>query len=203
MKILRLFLSNPDTCYTPQEVSTRAKVHIQTTHKELRLLAKIGCIKKEQCVQHTFRGRGKNRKEVQKKVQGVIIDRSFEHFHTLRNFILNIAPTDEQGILKKVSGSGKIKLVITAGVFIHEPSSRVDILIVGDALQEARLRSAIRDLEAHMGQELRYAAFSTADFTYRLSVYDRLVRDVLDYPHQVLVDALPPTWKDVGMQKAH
>jgi hypothetical protein len=69
-------------------------------------------------------------------------------------------------------------------------------------MKESRLKSAIRDLEAHIGHELRYAAFSTADFTYRLGVYDRLIRDILDYPHQIIVDKLNPNWQDVHMRKA-
>jgi len=87
-------------------------------------------------------------------------------------------------------------------VFIQDPDGRVDILVVGDSMKDSRLKAAIRDLESHMGHELRYAAFSTDDFTYRLGAYDRLIRDVLDYPHQIVVDKLNPNWKDVHMRKS-
>ena len=107
------------------------------------------------------------------------------------------------GVAKKVGGAGKIKLIITAGEFIQEEDSRVDILIVGDGLRDSRLKAVIRDLEAHMGKELRYAAFSTGDFTYRLGIYDRLIRDVLDYPHQIIVDRLATGWQDVHMRKTN
>lgn len=201
VKILRLFLSNPDTCYTQDEISSRAKVHTQTVKKELNLFSKIGLIKKKQDSRMVTTGRGKNKKETKKRVSGFIIDRDFAAFDALRNFMLNIAPTDDKGILKKVVGVGKIKLVIIAGEFLQEADSRIDILVVGDAVKETRLKSAIRELEAQMGRELRYAAFSTQDFTYRLGIYDRLIRDVLDYPHQIIVDKLDPTWKDVHMRK--
>ena len=201
VKILRLFLSNLDTCYTQAEVAEHTKVHIQTVRKELNLLTKIGLLKKENDTRTVLTGRGKNKKETKKKVSGFAVDRSFSDLVALRNFILNIQPTDDKGILKKVSGAGSMKLVIVAGVFIREPDSRIDILVVGDSIHDARLKSAIRDLESHMGRELRYAAFTTSDFTYRLGVYDRLVRDVLDYPHQIIVDKLAPTWKDVHMRK--
>ncbi|MCA9334468.1 hypothetical protein KC963_05450, partial [Candidatus Saccharibacteria bacterium] len=198
---LRLFLSNLDTNYTSEEVGTHAKVHPQTVRKELNLLTKIGLLKKVTCSRLVTKGRGKNKKEATQKVQGFVIDRGFNDLAALRNFILNIAPTDDDGILKKVSGVGKIKLVIISGVFIQDPDSRVDILVVGDALKESKLKSAVRDLESHMGHELRFAAFTTTDFTYRLGVYDRLIRDVLDYPHQIIVDKLGPNWRDVHMRK--
>jgi hypothetical protein len=45
-------------------------------------------------------------------------------------------------------------------------------------------------MEAEIGKELRYAYFSTDEFRYRLSMYDKLIRDILDYPHRVLLDKL-------------
>ncbi|MBF05541.1 hypothetical protein CL644_02430 [bacterium] len=201
VKILRLFLSNLDSCYTSDEVAKRAKVHPQTVRKELDLFTKIGLLKKQNDTRIVTKGRGKNKKEAKKKVSGFIIDSTFADLLALRNFILNINPTDDNGILKKINGTGKIKLVIISGVFIRDTDSRIDILVVGDSLKDSRLKEAIRDLESHMGHELRYAAFSTPDFTYRLSVYDRLIRDVLDYPHQIIVDKMAPAWKDVHMRK--
>ena len=47
-----------------------------------------------------------------------------------------------------------------------------------------------RGIETEIGKELRYAVFSTNDFKYRLTVYDRLVRDILDYPHHIVVDRI-------------
>lgn len=201
VKILRLFLSNPDDCYTADEISKHAKVHIQTTRKEIRLMEKIELIKKSNCTRTIEQGRGANKKEVQKKISGFTVNREFEHLYALRSFILNIAPTDEKGIEKKLGSAGRLRLVLISGVFIQDPDSRIDIMVVGDAMKDTRLKAAIRDLEAEMGRELRYAAFSTADFTYRLGVYDRLIRDILDYPHQVVVDKLGSAWKEVSMRK--
>jgi len=201
VKILRLFLSNPDMVYSPAEVAERAKVHIQTTKKEIALLYKIGLLKQHSMVQQVTTGRGAKKKVAKRKVAGYGIDREFKDLTAMRNFILNIAPTDEKGIAKKVSSVGKIRLIIVAGEFLRDPDSRVDILIVGDAMKDSRIKAVVRDLEAHMGKELRYAAFSTEDFTYRLSIYDRLIRDVLDYPHQIVVDKLPVGWQDVHMRK--
>ena len=68
-------------------------------------------------------------------------------------------------------------------------------------MKESKLKAVIRDLEAMMGIELRYAAFSTNDFMYRMSIYDRLLRDVLDYPHQIIVDKLAVGWQDINMRR--
>ena len=65
---------------------------------------------------------------------------------------------------------------------------RMLFLLAADGLNEGRLERAIRTLEPEFGREIRYAAFSTTEFRYRLTVQDRLIRDTLDYPHLVLLD---------------
>jgi len=37
---------------------------------------------------------------------------------------------------------------------------------------------------------VRYAAFPSDEFQYRLDVYDKLIRDVFDYPHRIIVDRI-------------
>ncbi len=83
-----------------------------------------------------------------------------------------------------------MKLIVTAGIFIQDPESRADLLVVGDSVKRAKLESVIKGVEAEVGKELRYAFFSTEEFRYRLSMYDKLVRDILDYPHRILLDKL-------------
>jgi hypothetical protein len=65
----------------------------------------------------------------------------------------------------------------------------VDLLIVGDRMKRGKIEKGIRRLEAEIGAELVYAIFETKEFNYRLNMYDKLVRDILDYPHEVLFQA--------------
>ena len=81
-------------------------------------------------------------------------------------------------------------MVIVAGVFIQNPDSRVDLLIVGDNLKRGSIDRIVKTMEAEIGKELTFASFETADFHYRLGMYDKLIRDILDYPHQKLLDKL-------------
>ena len=45
-------------------------------------------------------------------------------------------------------------------------------------------------IEAEVGKEIKYAILETDDFKYRLGVGDRLIRDIMDYPHDVALDKL-------------
>ncbi len=79
--------------------------------------------------------------------------------------------------------------MIVSGVFTKNEDSRVDLLIVGDKLNKAKTEEGVKKLEAEIGVELVYAVFTTKDFIYRVNMYDKLVRDILDYPHEVLLQS--------------
>ena len=64
------------------------------------------------------------------------------------------------------------------------------MLIVGNSVSKPSLTSAIKSIEAEIGRELMYVYFEKEDFEYRLGMNDRLIRDVLDYPHQLLLDKI-------------
>ena len=54
-------------------------------------------------------------------------------------------------------------------------------------MKRGRIEGGIRKLEAEIGMELAYTVFDTKEFIYRLNMYDKLVRDILDYPHEVIL----------------
>lgn len=170
VKIMRLFIFNPALVLTPKEVALRTKARVVTVRRELRVLSKAGLIKK----------RGK----------GLTLNSSYRYLSAIENFLIDASPITDREIVKKISQSGNIKLILIAGVFLHDRDSRIDILVVGDHLKNARLLSAISSIEAELGKELRYAVFETADFQYRLGIYDKLIRDVLDYRHEKILNKL-------------
>ena len=115
---------------------------------------------------------------------------SYIYLPAIDSFLVDATPLTDKEIIKKVSRAGSIKLVLISGVFIHDKDSRVDILVVGDNLKDGRLASAIASIEAELGREVRYSAFETDDFKYRMGVYDKLIRDILDYPHKLILDKI-------------
>ena len=98
--------------------------------------------------------------------------------------------TRQREITDRFAHCGKIKLLIVAGLFIHSDDSRADLLLVGDHLKRGAIERAIKTMEAEVGRELVYAAFETDDFRYRMNAYDKFIRDILDYPHEKIIDRL-------------
>jgi hypothetical protein len=77
-----------------------------------------------------------------------------------------------------------------AGIFVRDFDQRIDVLLAMKKYSPTKVETAIRSLEAELGVEIRFAAFESADLMYRVGMYDKLTRDVFDYPHQILVDKI-------------
>ena len=73
---------------------------------------------------------------------------------------------------------------------IQNWDNRIDLLIVGERLKKGKLERTIRSMESEIGRELKYSILDTTDFQYRYSIGDKLVRDVFDYQHQIVLDKL-------------
>ena len=125
-----------------------------------------------------------------KRVNGWTLDRKFPYVEDITSFLSNINPFKHKDIIDKISRAGKIKLLIIAGVFIKDPDSRIDLLVVGDELKNTQLDNIIKIIESEIGKEIRYAVFETKEFNYRLSMFDKLIRDLLDYPHEKIINKL-------------
>jgi hypothetical protein len=66
----------------------------------------------------------------------------------------------------------------------------VDLLVVGDNMKLSLLENIIKTIESEIGKEIRYAVFETQEFTYRYSVFDKLIRDILDFQHEKIINKL-------------
>ena len=57
-------------------------------------------------------------------------------------------------------------------------------------MNRKNIETEIKKIEADIGKELKYAVFDLDEFLYRLNMYDKLIRDVLDFPHEKLINKI-------------
>jgi biotin operon repressor len=190
VKLMRLFLFNPEALLSLEQIVDKTKISTKAAKSEVEVLEKAGMIKNRKSVQIiSVKKRGKVL-NLKKKIICWHLDPDFEYLLPLQNLLINTRPLRPNEILKRLSNVGKLKIVIVSGVFIQNSDSRVDLLIVGDNLKRSSIDRIVKTMEAEIGKELTFASFETADFQYRLGMYDKLIRDILDYPHQKLLDKL-------------
>lgn len=209
VKIMRLFLFNPNTPFDLAKIVERAKITSQAARLNIRLLENAHLIRPRTFVKddkkaeklgegegrrrgtgNKMAGRGRKSVTIKKRVRGWILNENFSYILPLQSFLVQASPLQDQIIVRKFNRTGKIKLLIISGVFIQEKDSRVDILVVGDGLRRGIIETTIKDMEAELGKDIAYSVFETKDFQYRLGMYDKLIRDILDYPHKKLVNRL-------------
>ena len=190
VKLLRLFLFNNTTPFFPKELSERTKCSTAAVKSELNILTKAEILRKKTISKEIQAKKGK--KMVTKIIQGqgYILNEKFPYIDPLKNLLTVTSLQTDESLAKRFTNAGKIKLFLASGVFIQNWDSRVDMLIVGDELNLAKIESVIKVIESEIGKEIAYSAFDTQDFEYRYGIHDRLVRDILDYPHITLVNRL-------------
>jgi hypothetical protein len=186
VKLLKFFLLNDETAYALDDISKLLRVAGPVLRPELKLLITLGFIKTRNVTQVIV---GK-RKTTKKKVVGYIALKNFPLIDPLRNLIVETGGIRLVDIAPRLASAGKITLFIASGIFMKDPERMADLIIVGDKLEKSVLESEIGKLESEIGRELRYALFDSEEFLYRLKMYDKLIRDILDYPHEKIINKL-------------
>lgn len=172
VKAMRYFLLNGDGAHLVAEVATRLKLKTPVISKELRALADVGFLKKKSV-------RGKT---------AFVLNTTFQHLIPIETIILHPDFLRKDQLVKSLKKAGKIKLIIAAGVFMKNSESRLDLFMVGDRMKRPTVERIVRDFQTEIGKEISYALFDTDEFVYRMNMRDKLVSDVLDFPHeQILV----------------
>lgn len=192
-RVLRVFMFSQSEPFTVTKAAKRAGLNAKVTLREIRALEQLGIVKKGKTAQAASAGKKGVRakpKQGAKTETAWVIDPDCKHLRALSSFVHEVSPMRRENIVGALKNSGRLAAVVLSGCFMGDLSRPVDLIVAADNLNEARLEHAIRALEPLFGREIRYSAFSTPEFRYRLTIQDHLIRDTLDYPHQVLLDRL-------------
>ncbi len=190
VKIIRLFLFNSEEIFDTAMIASKSKVPLHIVRKEIRILESAELIKGKSFIKTSQKKRGKKLIEIKKKSIGYQLNKGFHHLDGLKQLLTDTKVLEKQNLIKKLSKVGVLKLIIVSGVFTQDENSRLDMLVVGNNINKNTLNNVVKSIEAELGKELVYAYFETPDFQYRMGMYDKLLRDVMDYPHLVLLDKL-------------
>jgi hypothetical protein len=108
--------------------------------------------------------------------------------------LLNVTSRGDE-VKSRLKSVGSLKLIAIGGMFMGEWEANLDLLVVGERVRERALKAQVKKLEAEIGKEIRFAFLGSADFLYRLNMSDKLLRDMFDFPHRILLDKF-----DIGLK---
>ncbi len=174
VRLLKLFLRNKGQSFYLQEIAKRIRSDSSACQRQIKKLESIKFINSR----------------VKRNKKYYSINPGFVFYKELKTLVLKSSPASKERILKRLRSIGKISLAILSGIFVDADNTRVDLLIVGDSVKKKNLSGFLRDLEAEVGKEIDYVLLSSEDFKYRYDMFDRFLRDVLEKPHEKLINRL-------------
>lgn len=191
IKLLKLFIFNPEKVFDGEMIIDRVQVKKPLVAKELKNLLSIGFIKEKQFMKEVNEAkRDGSVIATKKRTDGYGANPTFAYFQNLAQFFVDVSPLNDEEIRRRVELVGRVKLLIVAGIFTHNQDSIVDLFVVADAIKKQKLDKLVKSIEADTGREIRYTIMDSEEFRERQTMYDRLVRDVLDFPHKKLVNKI-------------
>lgn len=169
VRLMRIFLFHPGASYDTRTLREKTNLSSPALRKTGGLLLRIGFIK--------YKG------------AKFVLNAGFPYLASLRELLIsNLLQSID--IKNKIQKAGKFSVIFASGVLLDDREARTDLLLVGDRIDNKMLQKMIASIEADAGTELRYAFFTTAEYQYRLSINDKLIRDILDYTHVEIINKL-------------
>lgn len=195
IRILRLFMQNPEKEFELSDIVKQSGIRRPTAHSELRKFLKLGLLEKRRT---TFKEELVRKRKGSKKSPKIImkirkadmfyVEPTFPLINELHDLLVKSAFASRKKLLRQVKGLGRIKLAILSGIFIQDAHSRTDLLVVGDNVKKSKLEHFLTQIESELGRSLQYTIMDNAEFKYRMDMYDRFLRDILERPHEKLVN---------------
>lgn len=96
----------------------------------------------------------------------------------------------EDPVVEKLKQIPNLKLAVLSGIFTLQPLLPIDLLLVGQSIDRLRLQRILGEIEKFVGVEINYSVLDPEEYEYRRMMNDRLIRDVLDYPHMIVLGNL-------------
>ena len=190
VKIMRYFLHHEDVIISASDISEKTKSKSVIVRKELSTLVSIGFIEKKRARMVVQVGKGKKVTSKVQEVNGYKLNILFPHNQALKDLLFDFQLLDKRELASRFKTVGRIKLFLVAGVFLGDEKSRVDILIIGEAIKRPKAEKIFEMLSAELGRDVVYSMMDVEEYEYRFKMYDKFVRDIIEMEHEIVIDKI-------------
>jgi len=174
VRVIKFFIRNGEASFSARDVAGRLRMTSGAAKEHLNKLVAVGLLSARRF----------------KKGALYQANPAFVLFEDIKHLVVKVSPYADDTIAKKLQRVKGLKLAVIAGVFLNDPSSRVDLLLVGDGMLARALRTIIQDLESRTGKEINYTTMGGDEYKYRSNMNDRFIKDIFEHAHKVVVDKL-------------
>ncbi len=171
-RLIRFFAMNPDGEFFVGDIAEKTLLPRTDVAREAKKLAKMKFI-------HERTRQGKNY---------YVSNTEFPFYIELKTLVSKLNVNAEASVFRKLKTIGEVKLILISGLFLNYPKSKVDMILVVNNLNRAKLRQAITHLEAEVGKEVRFVLMNSEELQYRLNMLDRFLIEFLEGPYEEVVN---------------
>jgi len=160
IKLLKLFLLNPDDERYIRELTRQLDEQINSIRRELENLKKTGLLR--------------SKTKLGKKYY--FINKDFIFYNELRSMFQKATQSIPE-IVKKIESFGSPQVLVLSGIFLNKDSS-VDMMMVGQIDREKLTNYLNNDL--NFERPVRFTIMTKEDFEYRLKCNDKFVTEIIN-----------------------
>lgn len=172
VKVLELFLGDPDQMYHVRDIVRRVEEEINAVRRELARLEKTGLLSSQWRANRRYYSTRKD----------------FIFYFELLSMV-NKSVGLGGNIIKNKSKLGKIAYAMLSGAFVRGrpyTQNEVDLFVVGTVVLP-ELGSIVREEEARRNREINFTPMTEEEFNFRKSRRDPFVMNVLSKPRVMLI----------------
>lgn len=173
VKIIRMFLSHPDTLLQVEDVVKSTKLKSDKIRKELNVLVAANLLIKSKKERVCYK-----------------LNSNFRFIDSLSGLMFDFKNANRDALYDRFKTIGRTKLFLVSGVFTGTEKARVDVMYVGENVKKSAADKTLSDLRAELGMDLNIVILDLEEFNYRYKMFDRFVRDTLSGEHVKLVNKL-------------
>lgn len=170
-KLLKFFLFQSDIQMSAATAGSAIGIPKAAAEKEARALVRLGLLLKSR----------------QKKNPSLSLNHSHPWLAALKNFFETTTLPDDALIRRTFRGVSGVSLIAATGILANEDRASVDLLVVARKSQAKAAGKAVFKLECAIGLPLRYAVLDAAAYAGRFEANDRLIRDVIEFRHRLIL----------------
>ena len=178
VKLLHLFLNNPEKSFYVREITRMIDEQINSVRRELANMVSVGIVQQDAIDNKLYYSVNEDYPYI-KPLAAIFSDKNTEGGMSAAS---SVSWKDSLGRMRG------LRLAIISGKLVVGSSSAVDLLLVGDNMSVVTIKNLVKKIEKDRKIEINYAVISYDDFYYRMSVKDRFIMDIVRNKHSVLVD---------------
>ncbi len=190
VRLLKHFLLNSDQEFYIRQLARDLDLQVNSVRRELNNLEDFGLLSStgnDSTKNDDLSNDSKVSGLQERKYYRVRTD--FILYSEIKSLIIKSQILAGESFIERLKTVGEPQFILLSGLFVNNPSSPTDVLIVAKIKKEHLLK-IINDLEFDLGREINFTVMDEEEFKYRQEVADVFLHSVLNSRKIILLDKI-------------